>query len=218
MGAGNAYLVFYNVAQFVGWGYILYQLVLNFANGYDPSTLWESVGCALMIFQNAAVLEIVHSLVGLVRSPVGTTLMQVFSRVVVTTIVCYNIPEARVDHNFAMIMFAWSVTEVVRYSFYAFNLVGRVPYPLVWMRYTFFYVLYPLGVSGEIWTIIIALPITIERNVLGMHDFGTPYILAGLFVVALLGYIPGFPMLYNYMRVQRRKVIGGAGSKKKKSQ
>lgn len=157
-----------------------------------------------------------HSLVGLVRSPVGTTLMQVFSRVVVTTLLCFNIPECRVSHNFTMIMFAWSVTEVIRYSFYGFNLIGKVPYPLVWMRYTFFYVLYPLGVSGEIWTIAIAFPITIERNVLGMHDLGCPYILAGFFVLAVLAYIPGFPMLYNYMRVQRRKVIGGEGSKKKK--
>ena len=42
-------------------------------------------------------------------------------------------------------MFAWGVTEVVRYSFYFFKLLGDVPRAVTWCRYTFFIALYPLG-------------------------------------------------------------------------
>ncbi len=46
-----------------------------------------------------------------------------------------------------LVCFAWSVTEVVRYSYYAFNILGFVPYLLTWCRYSLFIILYPLGVA-----------------------------------------------------------------------
>lgn len=53
---------------------------------------------------------------------------------------------------------AWSTTEIVRYSFYAFNLLGKNPYALLWLRYTAFYVLYPLGAGSEAFLIYATLP------------------------------------------------------------
>ena len=46
---------------------------------------------------------------------------------------------------------SWSLTEVVRYSFYACSLLvpGREPRPLLFLRYTLFYILYPTGASSE---------------------------------------------------------------------
>lgn len=44
---------------------------------------------------------------------------------------------------------SWAITEVVRYTFYAFSLLGSVPYPLLYLRYTLFYVLYITGASSE---------------------------------------------------------------------
>lgn len=55
-------------------------------------------------------------------------------------------------------VFAWSSVEVIRYSFYAFNLTGSNPYILLWLRYTAFYVLYPLGASSEASLIYASLP------------------------------------------------------------
>ena len=55
-------------------------------------------------------------------------------------------------------VFAWSLTEVIRYSFYAFNLVGKNPYVLLYLRYTTFYILYPLGASSEAFLIYATLP------------------------------------------------------------
>ena len=53
---------------------------------------------------------------------------------------------------------SWSLTEVVRYSFYAFSLLGSEPAPLAWLRYTLFYVLYPTGASSEAFLMYSTLP------------------------------------------------------------
>ena len=55
-------------------------------------------------------------------------------------------------------VFAWSFTEVIRYSFYAFSLFGTEPYPLVYLRYTTFYLLYPLGAGSEAFVNFSTLP------------------------------------------------------------
>ena len=53
---------------------------------------------------------------------------------------------------------SWSLTEVVRYSFYACALLGSEPRALVFLRYTLFYVLYPTGASSEALLIYATLP------------------------------------------------------------
>ena len=53
---------------------------------------------------------------------------------------------------------AWSLTEVIRYSFYACALLGKEPYPLLYLRYTTFLVLYPLGASSEAFVNFATLP------------------------------------------------------------
>lgn len=55
---GKLYLTLYNIAQLIGWGYILYGTVLNYVEGHEPSQVWSKVGIALMYFQNAALLEV----------------------------------------------------------------------------------------------------------------------------------------------------------------
>jgi hypothetical protein len=48
--------------------------------------------------------------------------------------------------NLITLLFCWCCSEVLRYSFYALKEVGvEVPKPLVWLRYSAFIVLYPLG-------------------------------------------------------------------------
>lgn len=55
-------------------------------------------------------------------------------------------------------VFAWSFTEVIRYSFYALSLVEKPPTFLLWLRYTTFYVFYPIGASSEAFLIYATLP------------------------------------------------------------
>ena len=55
-------------------------------------------------------------------------------------------------------VFSWSFTEVIRYVYYALNLLGHEPYPLLWIRYTTFYLLYPSGASSEAFLMFSTLP------------------------------------------------------------
>jgi very-long-chain (3R)-3-hydroxyacyl-CoA dehydratase len=89
--------------------------------------------------------------------------MQVSSHLMVVWGVLYVAPPSRtaalplfehagVEYGIGLpsLLLCWGVTEVVRYSFYFCKLLGAVPYPILWARYTLFLVLYPLGVSSEL--------------------------------------------------------------------
>uniref|UniRef100_A0A914H0L5 Very-long-chain (3R)-3-hydroxyacyl-CoA dehydratase n=1 Tax=Globodera rostochiensis TaxID=31243 RepID=A0A914H0L5_GLORO len=214
MKSGDLYLLAYNTVQYFGWGSILVSTALGLANGRTFPELYENVELQLKIFQTAAILEIVHSLVGLVRSPVFTTLVQVFSRVTVLWLILDTVETSRASVGVPMLLLAWSITEVVRYSFYALNLLNSVPYALTWMRYTFFIALYPMGAGGEVLTMIAALDeiarrkhFTIEMPNSWNMSFNFYYVVIALCLI----YLPGFPKLYGYMFVQRKKVLGGRG-------
>ena len=53
---------------------------------------------------------------------------------------------------------AWSITEIIRYSFYAANLLTYEPRWLLWLRYNTFFVLYPLGAGSEAALLFATLP------------------------------------------------------------
>jgi len=84
-----------------------------------------------------------------------TTVMQVASRFLLVWLIAYCFP-ATVSRSpaYTSMLLAWSVTEVVRYSYFAVNLAyGGVPYWLTWVRYNAFFVLYPLGIGSECWLV-----------------------------------------------------------------
>ena len=74
---------------------------------------------------------------------------------------------------------SWSLTEVVRYSFYACSLLATEPAPLVFLRYTLFYILYPTGASSEAFLIYSTLPMKKAFWTWDAHSFGR----AGLFCI-----------------------------------
>src|SRR5882724_5815564 len=59
---------------------------------------------------------------------------------------------------YASMVLAWSMTEIIRYSFYATNLLKYEPRWLLWLRYNTFFVLYPLGAGSEAALIFSTLP------------------------------------------------------------
>lgn len=87
------------------------------------------------------------------RAPVSTTAMQVASRLLLVWAVVDQFPSLARSAGYASMLLAWSVTEVVRYSYFVFALSGSSPGLVSWLRYNTFYVLYPLGISSECWLI-----------------------------------------------------------------
>ncbi len=80
---------------------------------------------------------------------------------------------------------------------YALKLVlGNAPYALTWCRYSFFLILYPMGVTGEIYTNLAA----VEASHAADFSNGMAGSLAAMYRALvwafILLYIPGFPPLY----------------------
>ncbi|CAD5119350.1 DgyrCDS7967 [Dimorphilus gyrociliatus] len=200
------YLVVYNVVQFFGWFMIFYGLI----NAGSTKSVFKICSTLLYIFQTAAILEVVHAALGLVKSNVFLTFFQVLSRVFVVWGISYSVPETRATNGTTMYLAAWSITEIVRYAYYAINLLSDVPYFIVWARYTFFIVLYPIGVTGELLVFYNALP-SVKKS--GLYSFHLPnkynfsFDYYTLLIIGMLTYIPIFPQLYMHMFKQRGKFV-----------
>jgi hypothetical protein len=89
----NAYLMVYNLASFLGWGYVLYKTADHYAHGGPPADMYSQTGELTKWVQTGALLEIVHAVLGFVRSPVGTTATQVFSRIMLVWGVMHLFPK-----------------------------------------------------------------------------------------------------------------------------
>lgn len=127
-------------------------------------------------------------LLGIVRSPIFTTLMQVSTRLLLVWGVVDNYPTATSPSPFySSMLLAWSITEIIRYSYFMLNLIGIVPGFLTWLRYNTFYVLYPVGISSEMLLIFKASYAVVADNAWQQWVFW------GI----LLGYVPGSWFPFN---------------------
>lgn len=83
---------------------------------------------------------------------------------------------------------------------------------IIFCRYTFFIVLYPIGVTGELLTVINGLD---EAKRTQIYSYSLPNALNVSFnfyyflIFFMLSYIPVFPQLYTHMLAQRKKIISG---------
>lgn len=208
----KTYLFGYNFIQVLGWSYLLYQIINYFTiNTTNKDSLYDTVKCTVIIFQNAAVLEIFHAATKLVPSNPVITTFQVFSRVMVVCGVLMPTLEGRTGPGLPLALLAWSVTEIIRYLYYALNIANVMPHFLVWLRYTTFIILYPIGVTGELLCFYGAQN---EVSKTDMWTIGLPNPLNFSFhyrhflIFIMLLYIPLFPQMYLHMFSQRRKILG----------
>lgn len=161
----DVYLILYNSACCAGWATVLFLALQSLQTDVveEKLSVWDALAnvyaapdlaMLLTYSQSAAILEIVHSALGLVRSPVMVTFMQVSSRIIALIAIVLS-PESQVQWGAGLMILSWSCVEVPRYLFYIFALVTgdatkKTPYVLFWLRYSLFAVLYPTGIVGEL--------------------------------------------------------------------
>lgn len=114
-----------------------------------------------------------------------------FSRVWTLWAVMDVAPSAQHSIFFVLACTSWGLVEVPRYLFYALSIINAVPYPLFWLRYSLFAVLYPTGITGELGCMYCAI----------FHLWGTAksytdipsadLILLVLIVLVVVTYVPG---------------------------
>lgn len=80
-----------------------------------------------------------------------------------------GVVQARTSPAYSTMVFAWSLTEVVRYLFYALSLLNVSAPFLNWLRYSTFIPLYPLGAGSEAYISYLTLPPLANLPVVGSY-------------------------------------------------
>ena len=145
----RVYLLSYNLISFSLWLYIIFHVVTK------PFSFFQDVSLILKIVQTMAVLDIFHSYLGLSSSLKLPAIMQTTTRLAFTWLILGKYNVTTIGWVPLMVVGSWSIIEIVRYLYYflkvKFNeLESKVPYLIIWLRYRLFFVLYPLGFSGEV--------------------------------------------------------------------
>ncbi|KAG9518655.1 PTPLA-domain-containing protein, partial [Aureobasidium melanogenum] len=197
----TGYLVLYNAVSTILWATILGRVLLV-SSVHGTRYVFPAVGEFAKWTQTLALLEVVHAAVGIVRAPLFTTLMQVASRILLIWGIVYPFPNTvAFSPVYSSMLIAWSVTEVIRYSYFAINLsAGSVPAIWMWLRYNTFFILYPLGISSECWLVWLAATGPAKQYTA---------VSEALFAILLI-YIPGSYILFTHMMAQRRKIMRGS--------
>jgi hypothetical protein len=97
------------------------------------------------LLQLTAFLEVLHSALGLVRSVTLYNFLQWLGRSHVLFAIIAQIPEVQEQPPILITFSAWALSEVIRCPYYVLTLMGMCPRWLIWLRYTAFVVLYPVG-------------------------------------------------------------------------
>lgn len=190
------YLECYNAFSGALWGVVLLRLTISYPL-LGPEFLSESMSEFVSWVQLGALFEVLHSILGIVRSGVITTAMQVASRVVLIWGVVRLFPQVAAIPTFSVMILAWSLTETIRYPYYWYSLRGGVPKWLELARYNAFIILYPIGASSEAFLVYLALPYA---------AFLHPYYELFLKLLLII-YPPSFYVLFSHMFKQRQKVM-----------
>ena len=216
----RTYLIAYNLVSCLLWSYVWFLIVQHLLTAPHPiKTLYSHIHRPLQLTQSLAALEILHSLLGLVRSPVLTTALQVSSRLFIVWGIAHIAPPAQTTVGFMLAALSWATVEPPRYLYYTLNLLypspASLPYPLTYLRYSLFLLLYPTGITGEVWCLLTALPYLARHpSVLSVgmpNSWNFAFSYWWFCVVMLAGYVPGSPLMIQLMWNQRKKVLGASG-------
>ncbi|KAH0570614.1 Very-long-chain (3R)-3-hydroxyacyl-CoA dehydratase [Spironucleus salmonicida] len=154
-------------------------LIIFFMNLTNP------IQCCkiLTFFQLFMVMDVLHAILKFTSSKPLIVFIQIASRVYLIAIFAQNYPIYCIFWR--LMVGAWASAEVVRYQYYSFQ-------TLKWLRYSAFLLLYPIGVFfGEI-------PLIYQHF---QRQFNV------LDLIALLIYVPGFPLLFKHMLIARKRVL-----------
>lgn len=128
------YLTTYNLIFASLWAYVFVNTVSHASS--SPPTLFRATEPQARWIQTASLIEVLHAAFGIIKSPVGTTALQVVTRVIQVWMVWFCFPSSTgPSRAYLALLLAWSIADSIRYFYLAVNLHGRAPKWLVWLRY-----------------------------------------------------------------------------------
>ena len=215
----RAYLKAYNVIQILGWTAVYFLFIYVAVDHFliNPSPLSFGLHLArftqipLSAFQFLMILDVINAISGLVHASPLTCAIQIASRLLVVVALLVEPAVWTESIGLALIHAAWCPAEVLRYVYYVkkSSRDAEVPRWLTWLRYSAFVVLYPTGITGELFILRKAQVIAQSKNILWVV-----YAIWAVFVI----YVPGSIYLFAHMFQQRGKSLNKNKSSEKKEQ
>uniref|UniRef100_A0A8D0GRJ0 Very-long-chain (3R)-3-hydroxyacyl-CoA dehydratase n=1 Tax=Sphenodon punctatus TaxID=8508 RepID=A0A8D0GRJ0_SPHPU len=206
----RGFLFMYNLVQFLGYSWIFVNMsvrlfVLGRDSFYDT---FHTMADMMYFCQMLALMEVVNTLIGLVRSPFIPTFLQVMGRNFVLFVILGSLEEMQNKAVVFFIFYLWSFIEIIRYPFYMLSCINMEWKLLTWLRYTVFIPVYPLGAAAEAVAAVQAIPIFRETGKFSL-TLPSPLGITISFAVFLQIYlVPLFLVVFiNFRHVlkQRRK-------------
>eukprot|EP00197_Chlamydomonas_leiostraca_P011161 CAMPEP_0202861760 /NCGR_PEP_ID=MMETSP1391-20130828/3050_1 /ASSEMBLY_ACC=CAM_ASM_000867 /TAXON_ID=1034604 /ORGANISM="Chlamydomonas leiostraca, Strain SAG 11-49" /LENGTH=220 /DNA_ID=CAMNT_0049541195 /DNA_START=17 /DNA_END=679 /DNA_ORIENTATION=- len=218
MGLKTTHLFLYNSIQAVGWAVCLYKLAIAYSSMQKPDQAYAEAKDFAKVFQGASILEVVHAAIGIVPSSPAMALLQWAGRSHILYLVLDAVPQVQSSPASVVLLAAWSVSEIIRYPWYALSAIGACPSFLTWLRYTAFIPLYPVGVGAELALLWQGLPHLAARGAYSLRlpnqlNWGFDYKIFAQMVMVI--YLPAWWQLYTGLLRARKKRLGGGGSKAK---
>ncbi|XP_076847053.1 very-long-chain (3R)-3-hydroxyacyl-CoA dehydratase isoform X2 [Brachyhypopomus gauderio] len=219
LGLKKGYLFTYNLVQFLGFSWIFVNMTVRlFILGQDSFyDTFHTIADVMYFCQMLAIIEVINPALGLVRTGLIPTFIQVMGRNFVLFVIFGSLEDMQNKPVVFFVFYLWSSIEIFRYPFYMLACIGTEWKVLTWIRYTIWIPLYPLGVFAEAVAIIQSIPIFDETRFLSIRlpealgsSLSFSYILQFYMLLMFLGMFINFRHLYKQrrrrFRTRKRKI------------
>ncbi|KAF6037366.1 PTPLAD1 [Bugula neritina] len=152
------YLFSYSLFHVIAYSFILVKVIIGIFTTEDYNA-FEDVGTVLIIAQLFSFLEVVHPILGLVKSSFVSPLIQTCGRNFILLVVIWNEPRIHGSSFVSYLVLFWSLADVIRHPFYMLTSMGLSLNFLTWLRYTMWIPLYPLGTGCEWMVVWLSIPL-----------------------------------------------------------
>nr|GEW25197.1 protein-tyrosine phosphatase-like protein [Tanacetum cinerariifolium] len=212
----NLYLFLYNSAQAIGWAIALFRILVDFLSTKSVNGAYASAGELICTLQKLAFIEVLHGAIGIVPSGFLFPLLQWAGRTHFLLAIVRGIDEVQELPAVFITFVAWCFIEIIRYPFYALSCVGNCPSFLTYLRYTVFIVIYPTGVTGEMWTMYKSLQVIMDKHIYADYFASIPFSYYTFVKAVLICYPFLWLQLYLYLFKQRSSKLRPHNGKEKK--
>jgi very-long-chain (3R)-3-hydroxyacyl-CoA dehydratase len=216
----SSYLACYNLGMFLAHFYVLLSLLYGYVTVGREYTerFWDAHRAQLIVCTALQYFDVFHAFMGIIKSDVKTSLIQVTGRLAILYIIDGNPQIHTAVSSFALAVTYFSI-EMFRYPFYTLSSLKLELWPISWLRYNMWIPLYPTGLFLELITMIRSVPYYYTT---GKYGFSLPNavncsfnfgVFLAVFVVTAFPLI-AYKLLLHMHRQRKKKMID---SQKKQS-